>query len=172
MLTNLIAGKYDFGFIDEKAYTGSIAYTPVDNSDGFWMWTSPGYSVGSDPLGTTKITGIADTGTTLALLPTSVVSAYYKKVSGARYDSSVGGYIFSCSTTPPDFHFGVGTATITIPGKFINFAPVDRAETVCFGGIQSDTGIGFSIWGDVALKAAFVVFDAGSERLGWAAKKL
>lgn len=40
-------GTYDFGFIDQSKYTGSLAYTPVDSSQGFWMFTADGYKVGS-----------------------------------------------------------------------------------------------------------------------------
>jgi aspergillopepsin I len=105
-------------------------------------------------------------------LPTAVVKAYYKQVSGASYDSSQGGYVFSCSKTLPNFTFGVGSARITIPGSYINFSPVDDTGSSCFGGIQEDTGIGFAIFGDVALKAAFVVFDGGNTQLGWASKPL
>lgn len=165
-------GKYNFGYIDSSAYTGSITYTSVDSSDGFWMFTSSGYAIGTGTFSSTKISGIADTGTTLLLLPTAVVKAYYKQVSGATYDSSQGGYVFSCSKTLPDFTFGVGSARVKIPGSFINFAPVDDTGSSCFGGIQDDAGIGFAIFGDVALKAAFVVFDGGNTRLGWASKTL
>lgn len=167
-----LAGKYNFGYIDTAAYTGSLTYTSVDNSEGFWMFTSSGYSVGTGSFSSTKISGIADTGTTLLLLPTAVVKAYYKQVSGASYDNSQGGYTFSCSKTLPDFTFGVGSARIKIPGSFINFAPVDDTGSTCFGGIQDDSGIGFAIFGDIALKAAFVVFDGGETRLGWASKSL
>lgn len=136
------------------------------------MFTSSGYAIGTGTFSSTKISGIADTGTTLLLLPTAVVKAYYKQVSGATYDSSQGGYVFSCSKTLPDFTFGVGSARVKIPGSFINFAPVDDTGSSCFGGIQDDAGIGFAIFGDVALKAAFVVFDGGNTQLGWASKTL
>lgn len=35
-------GSYDFGYIDSSKYTGSITYTGVDNSQGFWGFTSSG----------------------------------------------------------------------------------------------------------------------------------
>lgn len=137
------------------------------------MFTSPAYAVGSGTLDSTSITGIADTGTTLLLVPSSVVTAYYKQIRNARYDSSQAGYVFPCSASLPSFTYAVGNSQIVIPGKYINFAPVDSAGTSCFGGIQSDEGIGFSIFGDVALKAAFVVFDGSqSPRLGFASKVL
>ncbi|EFZ04356.1 peptidase A1family protein [Metarhizium robertsii] len=165
-------GKYNFGYIDSTAYTGSIAYTPVDSSQGFWGFTSRGYAVGGGSLNTASTSGIADTGTTLLLLPSSIVSAYYAKVSGARYDSSQGGYTFACSQSLPSFSFGVSGATVTVPGAYLNYAPTDSTGRTCFGGLQSSSGIGINIFGDVALKSAFVVFDGGNNRLGWAAKAL
>ncbi|KKY32813.1 putative secreted aspartic proteinase precursor [Diaporthe ampelina] len=165
-------GTYNFGFIDETAYTGDIEYIPVDSSDGFWTFNTTGYQVGSNDYTTDPITGIADTGTTLMLLPTDVVNAYYSAVEASSYDRINGGYVFPCNTDLPDFSFGVGKATVTVPGSYINYAPVDSANSSCYGGIQDDSGIGFAIFGDVALKASFVVFDGENEQLGWASKKL
>ncbi len=168
------AGHFNFGYIDSDAYTGSITYAPVDSSGGFWSWTSPGYTIGSGNFTPTKVTGIADTGTSLFLLPSSLVEAYYNVVSGAKYDNSQGGYTLPCSSAAPGFSFGVNDANIliTVPGEYIKYAPVTSSGRTCYGGLQSDSGIGFSIFGDVALKAAFVVFDGGKQQLGWAPKKL
>lgn len=168
-----VAGTYNFGFIDTSAYTGSITYTSVSTRQGFWEWTSTGYAVGSGSFTSTSIDGIADTGTTLLYLPAAVVKAYWAQVSGSSSSSSVGGYIFPCSATLPSFTFGVGTARIVIPGTYIDFGPISTGSSTCFGGIQSSAGIGINIFGDVALKAAFVVFDGTSStapRLGWASK--
>ncbi|KUI58426.1 Endothiapepsin [Cytospora mali] len=121
-------------------------------------------------LTSTTITGIADTGTTLLMLPDEVVTAYYSQVSGAEDSETEGGYVFSCDQTLPDFTFAVGDGQITVPGDYINWSPVDETNTTCYGGLQSDSDIGLSIFGDIALKAALVVFDGGSLRLGWAAK--
>lgn len=161
-------GTYDFGFIDSSKYTGSIAYTSVNTANGFWEFKGSGYAVGSGAFKKLSIDAIADTGTTLLLVPDSVVSAYYAKVSGARYDSNQGGYIFPCSANLPSFTFGVGSYRGVIPGSYINYAPA--TGSLCFGGIQSNDGIGFSIYGDILLKAQFVVFDAGNTRLGFANK--
>ncbi|KAI6090650.1 endothiapepsin [Hypoxylon rubiginosum] len=168
-------GTYDFGVIDDSKYTGDITYTDVDPSDGYWTFSTTGYSVGGAKNSTIKaraagFSGIADTGTTLALLPTEVVNAYYKEVSGAKLDRSQGGYTIPCDATLPDFKFEVEGTSFTIPGQYINYAPVD--DSTCFGGIQDDADIGFAIWGDVALKAAFVVFDQtqSTPRLGFANK--
>ncbi|KAL4722242.1 hypothetical protein ACLX1H_011022 [Fusarium chlamydosporum] len=165
-------GKYNFGFIDTSAYKGKIGYASVDSSQGFWDFTATGYSIGSASLNRSPIDGIADTGTTLLLLPDAVASAYYAKVSGARYDSNQGGYTFRCSSTLPNFSFAVGGVTITVPGSYINYAPVTDGSSTCFGGIQSSDDIGINIFGDIALKAAFVVFDGGNQRVGWAQKSL
>lgn len=118
----------------------------------------------------TAITGIADTGTTLLMLPDAVVTAYYSQVSGASESQEEGGYVFSCDATLPDFSFNVGEGEITVPGSYINFQPISTGSSTCYGGIQSDSSIGMAIFGDIALKAALVVFDSGNSRLGWAAK--
>ncbi|GAB1309833.1 Endothiapepsin [Madurella fahalii] len=167
-------GRYNFGYVDPSAYTDNVTYVPVDSSKGYWGWTSSGYAIGSGPFKSTAIKGIADTGASLLILPSSVVSAYYSQISGAEYSSEEGGYVFPCSETPPDFSFGVGGegAAITVPGEYVNYAPADSLGDTCYGGIQPDTDIGFPIFGDVALKAAFVVFDGGSRQLGWAPKLL
>lgn len=247
-------GTYNFGFVDDSLYTGTLSYTDVDTSDGFWAFTADSFAVGgSNSTSTTTtdsttgssssrrkgsksnsansgsslfsrirrqfgggngsghgsgggsgsgsgsntgtgsgsgtttgntnsgsttssstITGIADTGTTLAMLPAAVCESYYSQVSGASYSSSAGGYIFSCDATLPDFSFTVGSTTVTIPGDYVNYSELDSTGQDCYGGIQPDTSIGFAIFGDVALKSAFVVFEnsGSTPRLGFAAKTL
>ncbi|KAH6995518.1 secreted aspartic proteinase precursor [Ilyonectria sp. MPI-CAGE-AT-0026] len=165
-------GSYNFGYIDSSAYTGAITYTSVDSSQGFWEFISTGYAVGSATFTKTSIDGIADTGTTLLLLPSSINKAYYAKISGAKLDNNVGGYVFPCSATIPSFTFGVGSARFTIPAAYMNYSPISEGSSTCFGGLQPSEDIGINIFGDIALKAGFVVFDGGNTRLGWATKAL
>ncbi|KAE8380856.1 Aspartic protease pep1 [Aspergillus bertholletiae] len=163
-------GSYDFGYIDKQKYTGEIAYADVDSSQGFWQFTADGYSVGSGAAQQTPITGIADTGTTLVMLDDAIVDAYYKQVQGAENNSSAGGYVFPCDAELPEFTVVIGSYNAVIPGKHINYAPLQEGGSTCVGGIQSNSGIGLSILGDVFLKSQYVVFDSQGPRLGFAAQ--
>ena len=180
-------GNYNFGYIDSSEYTGSITYTPVNTANGFWEFTGSGYAVGSGRFVSSSIDAIADTGTTLLYLPAAAVTAYYAKVSGATNSASQGGYIFPCSATLPSITLGIGSYRAVVPGTYINYAPATGSRkfshpflrrwtcpnhlTECFGGIQSNAGIGFSIYGDIFLKSQFVVFNgASTPELGFAAK--
>ncbi|KAI0000737.1 Asp-domain-containing protein [Xylariaceae sp. FL0662B] len=163
-------GSYDFGVADSSKYTGEIAYVSVSTSQGFWEFEASGYKVGSKA-SSTSVSGIADTGTTLLMLPDDVVEAYYGQVDGAENSSTEGGYVFDCSADVPDFTFTVAGLDVVVPADYLNYAPVEEGSSTCFGGLQSSEGIGVNIFGDVALKAAYVVFDGGSTpQLGFAAK--
>lgn len=162
------AGTYDFGYIDSSKYTGSITYSSVSSSQGFWQITASGYAVGSGSSVSSSFTAIADTGTTLVYLPTAIVKAYYAKVSGSQNSNTFGGYVFPCTATLPNLSIVIAGVKQTIPGSYINYAPADSSGSTCYGGIQSNTGIGLSILGDVFLKSKYVVFEnsGSSPRLG------
>ena len=120
-------GSYNFGFIDNSKYTGTITYVPVDSSQGFWQFTTKGYSVGSSyGLKSVAFAAIADTGTTLLYLPDVIVKDYYSAIPSASYSSVQGGYVFPCNASLPRFSLGIGTYTAVIPGPFINYAPTDE----------------------------------------------
>ena len=163
------AGTYNFGYIDSTAYTGRIAYTPVSTSKGLWEFTASGYQLGSSSFVTTKLDAIADTGTTLILLPAAVVESYWSQVPSAYLEPSLGAFIFPCSSQLPSFQFGIGSYRGVVPGSYMDYGPLNSYW--CYGGIQSQGGSSYSIFGDVLLKAQFVVFDVGKLRIGFAAKK-
>lgn len=163
------AGTYDFGFIDKTKYTGEITYVDVNTKQGFWEFTATGYTVGNGTETKAEIDGIGDTGTTLLYLPASIVKAYYAQVPGSKNSNADGGFVFPCSTTLPNFSITIGGVPQVIPGKHINYAPVQTGSTTCYGGIQDNSGIGFSIFGDIFLKSKYVVHELGAKpRLGFA----
>ncbi|KUL81417.1 hypothetical protein ZTR_10420 [Talaromyces verruculosus] len=164
-------GNYNFGYIDPTEYSGSIAWTPVTTPYGYyayWQLDLSGYQISSEPYIETPINGIADTGTTLLYLPIDVVTAYYAAVTGSVFDEDQAAWLFPCSATLPDFIFGIADYRGIVPGDYMNYAPVD--DVWCYGGIQPNTGLPFSIFGDILLKAQFVVFDHSGPRLGFANK--
>lgn len=161
-------GTYDFGYIDSSKYTGDIVYTDVDSSQGFWEFTGTGYGVGSGSFKQQSIDAIADTGTTLLLMDDAIVTDYYKNIKGAQMDQTQGGYVFPCSAKIPDMVLGIGKGKATIPGTLMSLGKVDSSN--CFGGLQSNSGIGLSIYGDIFLKAVFAVFDADNSQFGFAPK--
>ncbi|KAI8947204.1 eukaryotic aspartyl protease [Xylaria longipes] len=172
-------GNYNFGFIDTTEFTGQITYTSVNTSAGFWQFTSQGFKVGdSNTMIASTHEAIADTGTTLMLVPDNIAAAYYAQVPGAvNAAQTAGGYVFPCSTTLPSYTAVIGPYQAVIPGELINFAPVDgntfADATTCFGGIQAiPAGFPFAIYGDVFLKSQFVVFHGGNAQLGLAPKRL
>jgi hypothetical protein len=165
-------GSYDFGYIDPAKYTGGITYVNLSTSGGFWQFSAGGYAVGSGAKVSKTYSCVADTGTSLLLLPSDVVSAYYKQAKGAVYSDYQGGWVFSCNTKLPNLTLMIGGKPFTVPGSYMNYASL--GNNMCFGGMQADTGIGFSILGDVFLKSQFVVFSqmAAKPQIGFAAKKL
>ena len=82
---------YTFGYIDQdtvKASGQQIAYTPVDNSQGFWMFSSTSATVNGKTVDQSGNTAIADTGTTLALVADATCKAIYDAIPGSTYDQT------------------------------------------------------------------------------------
>ncbi|KAJ5200457.1 Peptidase A1 [Penicillium cf. griseofulvum] len=169
-------GEYEFGTVDHNKYQGLMANVSVDSSSGFWLFDSAQYAVGGGPFHpvTRAPSAIADTGTTLMLASPDVVDAYYKQVNGALFANNAGGYIFPCTSSLPSLSVAIGTGhSATIPGSLINWSEAGTntttGETVCYGGLQSSGSSSMAVYGDVFMKALFVVFDQRGPSLGFAA---
>jgi hypothetical protein len=161
------ASFYTFGYIDQaavKAAGTDVYYTPVDNSDGFWKFSSTSYSVNGKSVARSGNTAIADTGTTLALVADDVCAAIYKAIPGAKYDSTQQGYIYPTSTSAaqlPDVAFAVGDQLFHVGKEDLGFA--DAGNGFVYGGIQSRGSLDFDILGDTFLKGIYAVsFTDGS----------
>ncbi|KAF5967878.1 hypothetical protein FCOIX_11678 [Fusarium coicis] len=163
------AGNYNFGYIDQGEYYGSIQFAKVTKNSPWWQLNIEGYRVAAGaPWHKYNYSAIVDTGTTLLLLPSYIVNFYYTKVKGAYVDQNYGVWVFPCSANLPSFYFGFGSYRGKVPGNYMNYGRL--TSTVCYGGIQSSDGIGFAILGDILLKAQFVVFDLKGQRVGFANK--
>lgn len=176
------AGNYQFGYIDNTAYSGELHYSPVNNSQGYWQFdTSPGHSP-----------AIADTGSSVILLDLDLVQNYWKRVPS--HSSNSQGIIFPCTEKLPDFTIQLGDSyTATISGELINYVPLNETckyilavefqqcalafprqsadifpLSDCLGGIQFNNGQGLNVFGDIMFQSQFVVFDYGNMQIGFA----
>jgi hypothetical protein len=152
---------YTFGFIDDatvKASGAQIAYAPVDNSQGFWMFESTSATVNGTSVAQSGNTAIADTGTTLALVSDNTCKAIYDAIPGSTYDQTQQGYVFPSSTTAdqlPVVTFAVGDTQFAVQKEDLGFA--DAGNGMVYGGIQSRGSMTFDILGDTFLKGIYAV---------------
>jgi hypothetical protein len=146
-------GFYSFGAIDSAkagVTDADIVYTPVDSSQGFWMFDSTSATINGTAVQRANNTAIADTGTTLCLVDDATVSAIYKTIPGAKMDNTQGGWVYPENATTPTIQFAVGSTKFTINAADFGYGPASSGFT--FGGIQSRGNNPFDIFGDVFLK--------------------
>lgn len=163
-------GTLDFGFIDHRKYKqDSLSYAPVNKSDGLWAVHLDGYTVGDMTSKKFHVeTAAVDTGTSVLMLPNQIVHDYYAQIPSATNDASMGGFIFDCDDKVPDLSLKIGNYTATIPSEFMVYAILGelQGETKCYGSLQTQDDLGFSVLGHPFLKCQYVVFDMGGMRLG------
>ncbi|KAK3984815.1 aspartic peptidase domain-containing protein [Cladorrhinum sp. PSN332] len=177
-------GNYNFGFIDKTEFIGPLTFVDVDTTNGFWQFEVSGFSTGSNgtngnlssimvPL---SHNAIADTGTTLLLLPAAIAQAYWLQVAGAYSNPASGdAWVFPCDAFLPDFTLYIGNYKAVMPGELFKFAQDEYADgaegDMCFGGLQAfDGGNGApdAIYGDVFFKAHWTMFHVRDKKLGFA----
>ncbi|KAM0261421.1 hypothetical protein ACHAQJ_002274 [Trichoderma viride] len=162
-------GTYTFGEIDSTAFQGDLTWVNVNNTQGFWQFSSESFAVngGSTQQATSGGQAIADTGTTLLLADPIIVNGYYSQVQGAQNDTQAGGFTVPCDAQLPDLDLDVGGNYVArISGADLNFSPV--SGNTCFGGLQATTQGGLGVYGDIFFKSQFVAFNIGNNTLGLA----
>ncbi|KAF8577518.1 acid protease [Ramaria rubella] len=160
-------GFYSFGGIDAAkagVQESHITFTPVDNSQGFWMFASESASVNGQTISQSGNTAILDTGTTLALVSDDTANAIYGAIPGAQMNQQQGGWVYPSDAQVPTVSFAVGDNLYTVNPS--DFAFGDAGSGMTFGGIQSRGNNPFDILGDVFLKSVYAVFDEANTQIG------
>jgi hypothetical protein len=118
---------YTFGYIDQPTIDnagGQISWTPVDNSQGFWMISSESATVNGQTISQPGNTAIMDTGTTLALVSDTACQTIYNAIPGATYDQTFQGYIFPDNLTAdqlPVVTIAIGGQQFTVQKEDLGF---------------------------------------------------
>lgn len=152
---------YTFGFIDQdlvKTAGEEVYYTPVDNSQGFWLFNSTSATVNGKTINRSGNTAIADTGTTLALVDDDTCEAIYSAIDGAYYDQEVQGWIYPTDTAQdklPTVSFAVGEKQFVVQKEDLAFSEAKTGYV--YGGIQSRGDMTMDILGDTFLKSIYAV---------------
>ncbi|KAF3059606.1 Candidapepsin-1 [Daldinia childiae] len=183
--TAAITGEIVFGGVDTNKYAGNLVKVPTDPNDAHYVATLnsislhvPASSSGSVKTVSQNIKAIndsnlplqvvVDSGTTLSLLPESVVSAIAAGFPGAEPDGN-GGYKVPCelrNTTEGRVDFelrGDGNDKVKISVSYSDFIWYGGNE--CFLGAWYTSNVGVWILGDTFLRGAYVTFDQSNNAL-------
>ncbi|OTB18062.1 hypothetical protein K445DRAFT_365066 [Daldinia sp. EC12] len=185
--TSAITGEMVFGGVDTNKYAGNLAKVPTDPNDAHYVATLnsitlqvPSSSSGSGSANAFSqnikaindsnlpLQVVVDSGTTLSLLPESVVSAIAAGFPGAERDGN-GGYKVPCdlrNTTEGRVDFelrGDGNNKVKISVSYSDFIWYGGNE--CFLGAWYTGDVGVWILGDTFLRGAYVTFDQDNNAL-------
>ncbi|KAI1385408.1 acid protease [Hypoxylon trugodes] len=188
--TAAVTGEMVFGGVDTNKFSGNLAKVPTDPSDPHYVVTLNSLTlqtpdsapasgsdnavslVASEPITDSNmpLPVVVDSGTTLSLLPESMVSALAAKFSGSKSDGN-GGYTVPCSLRDEaaggtlDFEFaGEGGAPVVINVAYSDFIWYGGNDQ-CFLGAWYTGDIGVWILGDTFLRGAYVAFDQSNDAL-------
>lgn len=115
-------GAYEFGQIDQTAFQGELKNASVDNSLGFWQFSSTKLVVENTVHEIQGGQAIADTGTSLMLVKNTTAAAYYSHVKGGQFDNTTASWIFPCASQLPSMQVAVGDQMAVVDGVNMNFA--------------------------------------------------
>ncbi|KAI1820851.1 aspartic peptidase domain-containing protein [Xylaria intraflava] len=169
-----VTGEMAFGGVDTNKYAGLLKKVPTDPSDPHYKVTlnslahrAPGAGASTSFTDSNlPLPVIVDSGTTLSLLPESIVNKLAAQFPGATPDGN-GGYQVDCAYQgrdgSVDFEFLAGTETVTINVAYRDF--IWNSGGSCFLGASYSKSIGVWILGDTFLRGAYVAFDQTNNAL-------
>ncbi|KUJ20556.1 acid protease [Mollisia scopiformis] len=162
-LPGAVDGYYDWGYTEDSRHTGTIQYTAVTSSNGYWKYPSVQYKVGDTTYNIAGQTRISDTGTAGILMLNATLEQYYMSAKvGGVFSNNI--WQFPCSSKLPSFSFLVGdTIWATIPGSLLNSGTTNSAGTMCAGLLQDRGSFPKNIYGELMFNAYYGVFGYASD---------
>ncbi|KAL5612049.1 uncharacterized protein BROUX77_002205 [Berkeleyomyces rouxiae] len=143
----------------------NVYMSDVFNQNGFWNFTIESLASNLEAPTNGFEYVIADTATSMIILLSTYVSAFYEQVEAVWCSVGHGGFIMRCGVDMPGFTFKVGGVLIAIPKHHMQ-VPLNYDVNLCFGGLQSSDELGVNVIGTIAFKTTFVVFDPINAKIG------
>ncbi|KAJ3119382.1 hypothetical protein HK100_000342, partial [Physocladia obscura] len=166
-------GELTLNGVDSTRFSGTISYVPI-SSDSYYQFDPTGGSfvVNGETIDFAGSTGaIADTGTTLLLIPNDLADSVNKAIGAGSYSSSTGLYPIDAAiiSNGPIVQVNIGGSSVQLGPKEYALSNGDGTYSSGISRIGSlgDGGPGY-IFGDVYLRAAYSVYDIENNRLGFA----
>merc|ERR1719436_1879448 len=162
-------GELCLGGADTTKYTGDFTYTAITNK-GYWEFSVAAVTIGGASFASTT-KAIADTGTSLLAIPTSVFTSLLTKFpAGVVKPLLHGEYTVDCSraSTMPTISFNIGGKEFALEGSEYVLS-VSGQCLLGFIGLDVPPPRG-PLWilGDVFLRKYYTVFDYGKTQIGFA----
>jgi len=173
-LGNDTTGEIVLGDVDQNRFEGELKYVDLTAEEWF-LFNLDSVSAGSKSLPKGwSMSAIADTGTSLLVMPSSAFQAFINDVPQAQYNSQAGLYTVNCGAVSslPNLNFGIGGNQFSLSGNdYIVRLADGPGNTLCAVGIMSMNSSPFGpqyILGDVFLRKYYSVFDMANGRVGFA----
>ncbi|KAI7872643.1 aspartic peptidase domain-containing protein [Spinellus fusiger] len=164
-------GEITFGGSNPARYEGELKYVPV-TTQGYWQVSLSNVLVNGQPLMSTPVAAIVDTGTTEIIIPVDLCNGIHKGIRGAIFDNLYG-WLIPCDkkddSTNIQFNMGGHDFGFSVSNILREKNP-DSNSTLCYSGI-SGANMNVAILGDIFLKNYYSVFDYDNARVGFALSK-
>ncbi|RKO89907.1 aspartic peptidase domain-containing protein [Blyttiomyces helicus] len=165
-------GTFTTNGFDAAHVAGPFSYETIDSS--YWQFDVSagnfkfGKATGDLSDGGSVTAAIADTGTTLLLIPTNTANAIWSHIGATDDGTGAGTATIPCSVakTGPAVSFTFSNKAYAIPAsQYV----LNNGDGTCSAGIAGGAeGQGVSIFGDIFLRTWYSYFDITNTRIGFA----
>ncbi|KAH8691829.1 putative endothiapepsin precursor, partial [Talaromyces proteolyticus] len=168
-------GTVKFGEVSPADYSGDIAWAGrVIDDDETWAINLTAISAGSRTDPPIKSWSVAISTADISLQwPQKLLDWYFSGINGATWSSYDNTYRYPCNSVLPDFVFGLGNGTFTIPGVYMPYQRDSSGET-CVTLLTGDNSTdpkhlySFGTWWS---QLGVLILDYQNAQVGFANKK-
>lgn len=162
-------GTWTLGLPNNLGNTADIAWVTRNDNQPAWSVNITAISagkIGTPPISTWSAT--ISTQEQSFVWPQKLLDWYFTEID-ATWSAADNTYRYPCNATLPDFTFGIGNGTFTIPGTYMPYQR-DQAGTTCISIITGDNSTDsnhvytFGTWWS---QLGVLILDYGNSQVGF-----